>query len=346
MADRVSAFVHPQLHMRLDQCADVVESPAGVSVALPFPARRFGPRLASDIAAWSGRARQTVSVTWDVHARAVRRGLRPLDGIANTIAVASAKGGVGKSTTAANLALALSEEGARCGLLDADIYGPSLPVLMGLRDQQPESADGQHVKPLRAHGVICMSIGFLVDSEQPMVWRGPMVTQALRQLIGNTQWGELDYLVIDLPPGTGDIQLTLAQKVPLTGAVIVTTPQDMALQDARRGVMMFEKVGVPVLGVVENMATHVCAQCGHEDAIFGQGGAEALAARFDVPVLASLPLHRRLREQADGGRPTVASEPDGELASRYLGLACGVGARMAMLTRETRLPYPEIVVED
>lgn len=346
MPSTVFDFVHPELHVPLGLCAAVDAGDARASVVLHFAAERFAPALQKELSDLTGLPRHAVDVSWSVASRAVRRGLKPIEGIANVIAVASAKGGVGKSTTAANLALALAGEGARVGLLDADIYGPSLPLMMGLTDERPVSEDGKHIQPLMAHDVACMSIGFLVDTQQPMVWRGPMVTQALRQLLGDTLWGELDYLIVDLPPGTGDIQLTLSQQVPLTGAVVVTTPQDIALLDARRGVKMFEKVEVPVLGIVENMATHVCSQCGHEEAIFGEGGGEDMATQFDVPLLASLPLDRRIREQTDSGRPTVVHAPDSDLAARYFALARGAGARLAMQERDYSHAFPNIVVED
>jgi ATP-binding protein involved in chromosome partitioning len=339
-------YVHPDLHVPLGECADVSEQDGRHRITLKFAAGQFASELRSALATDSGRPQHAFDVDYKVSSRAVRRGLKPMDGIANIIAVASAKGGVGKSTTAANLALALKAEGARVGLLDADIYGPSLPLMMGLENQRPTSADGKRIEPLSAHGVTCMSVGFLVDPQQPMVWRGPMVTQALRQLLSDTLWGELDYLVIDLPPGTGDIQLTLSQQVPLTGAIIVTTPQDMALADARRGVKMFEKVEVPVLGIVENMSTHVCSSCGHEEAIFGAGGGDDMAQQFEVPLLASLPLDRRIREQTDSGSPTVAHAPNSDLAKRYLALAHGAGARLARQARDYSRAFPSIVVED
>ncbi|MFK7888559.1 MAG: iron-sulfur cluster carrier protein ApbC [Gammaproteobacteria bacterium] len=339
-------YVHPDLHVPLGDCATLEEQNGRTKISLKFAADLFAPDLRAAISRETGRPQHAFEVDWQVTSRSVRRGLKPIDGIANIIAVASAKGGVGKSTTAANLALALRAEGAKVGLLDADIYGPSLPLMMGLTDQRPTSKDGKRIDPLVAHGVTCMSVGFLVDPQQPMVWRGPMVTQALRQLLDDTIWGELDYLVVDLPPGTGDIQLTLSQQVPLTGAIIVTTPQDMALADARRGVKMFEKVEVPVLGIVENMSTHVCSQCGHEEAIFGAGGGDDMAQQFDVPLLASLPLDRRIREQTDSGTPTVVHAPNSDLAARYLALARGAGARLARQDKDYSRAFPKIVVED
>src|SRR3982751_1417012 len=264
----------------------------------------------------AGAASVSVKVTSKVVAHAVQRGVKLVPGIKNIIAVASGKGGVGKSTTAVNLALALSAEGASVGMLDADIYGPSQPMMLGIAGR-PESKDGKRIEPMEGHGLQASSIGFLIDVDTPMVWRGPMVTQALEQLLKETNWRELDYLVVDLPPGTGDIQLTLAQKVPVTGAVIVTTPQDIALMDAKKGLKMFEKVGVPIVGIVENMSIHVCSNCGHAEHIFGEGGAARMCRDYNVPFLGSLPLDIRIREQADSGRPSVIADPDGAAATAY-----------------------------
>jgi ATP-binding protein involved in chromosome partitioning len=286
-----------------------------------------------------------IELTADIHAHAVQRPLKPLPGVKNIIAVASGKGGVGKSTVAANLALAWAVQGARVGVLDADIYGPSQPLMLGLTGQRPSALDGKHIKPLAAHGVVAMSIGFLIDPEQPMVWRGPMVTQALTQLLADTQWGELDYLVVDMPPGTGDIQLTLAQRVPVAGAVIVTTPQDIALADARKGLAMFEKVAVPVLGIVENMSIHVCTNCGHAEHIFGSGGGARMAAQAGVRLLGELPLDARIREDADGGRPTVVAEPDSRRAQLYFEMARRTAAALARRARDRSILFPNIVVE-
>jgi ATP-binding protein involved in chromosome partitioning len=272
--------------------------------------------------------------------------LKPLGNVKNVIAVASGKGGVGKSTTAANLALAWAAQGARVGLLDADIYGPSQPLMMGLAGKKPEmTADGKQMIPLRAHGVQVMSIGFMIDAEQPMIWRGPMVTQALTQLLGDTNWGELDYLVVDMPPGTGDIQLTLAQRVPVSGAVIVTTPQDIALLDARKGLKMFEKVEVRVLGIVENMSVHVCSQCGHVEHVFGSGGGARMAAQYGVQLLGELPLDIRIREDADGGSPTVVSEPGSPRALAYFRMARRTAARLSTLNKDYSRMFPKITVE-
>ncbi len=279
-------------------------------------------------------------------AHGVQRNLKPLPNVRNVIAVASGKGGVGKSTVAVNLALALAADGASVGLLDADIYGPSMPHMVGLVGSRPVSEDGATMDPLEAHGLQVMSIGFLIDPDQPMVWRGPMVTSALNQLLNQTAWRDLDYLIVDMPPGTGDIQLTLAQQVPVSGAVIVTTPQDIAAIDARKGLAMFRKVSIPVLGIIENMSTHVCSSCGHEEAIFGAGGAERMAEDFDVGVLGSLPLDARIREQADSGQPTVASDPESPAADAYRSASRRMAAALATQSRDYAAKFPNIVVED
>jgi ATP-binding protein involved in chromosome partitioning len=291
-------------------------------------------------------ARLDVRVESEIRAHAVQRPLKPLPGVKNVVAVASGKGGVGKSTVAANLALAWAAQGASVGVLDADIYGPSQPLMLGLTGQRPTTRDNRRIVPLRNHGVVAMSIGFLVDAEQPMVWRGPMVTQALTQLLADTEWGELDYLVVDMPPGTGDIQLTLAQRVPVAGAVIVTTPQDIALADARKGLKMFEKVAVPVLGIIENMSVHVCSNCGHVEHIFGAGGGERMAQQYGVRLLGELPLDARIREEADGGRPTVIAEPASARAQTYLRTARRTAAALARRGRDRSGAFPQIVVEE
>jgi ATP-binding protein involved in chromosome partitioning len=282
---------------------------------------------------------------WHVEPRPVRATLKPIQAIKNIVAVASGKGGVGKSTTAANLALALAYDGAAVGLLDADIYGPSQPRMMGLTGERPTSADGRSFSAPVSNGVKVMSIGFLIDEEQPMVWRGPMVTQALNQLLGSTQWGALDYLIVDMPPGTGDTQLTMSQHVPLSGAIIVTTPQDIALLDARKGLRMFQKVEVPVLGIVENMSTHICSRCGHEEHIFGAGGGQAMAEQYGLPLLGELPLDIRIREQADNGRPTVVAEPESSLGRAYIDVARRASATLAQLSRHASAG-PKISIED
>ena len=286
-----------------------------------------------------------VELSADIKAHVVQRTLKPLGDIRNIVAVASGKGGVGKSTVAVNLALAWAVQGARVGILDADIYGPSQPLMLGLAGQRPVS-DGKQLKPLQAHGVSAMSIGFLIDAEQPMVWRGPMVTQALTQLLSETDWGSLDYLVVDMPPGTGDIQLTLAQRVPVAGAVIVTTPQDIALADARKGLKMFEKVAVPVLGVVENMSVHVCSNCGHSEHIFGAGGGARMAGQYGVKLLGELPLDAHIREEADGGRPSVIAAPESARARYYFEMARRTAGALAVRARDRSSVFPRIVIEE
>ncbi len=293
----------------------------------------------------AGAGNVAVKVTSKVVSHAVQRGVKLVPGIKNIIAVASGKGGVGKSTTAVNLALALAAEGAAVGVLDADIYGPSQPMMLGIAGR-PESKDGKSLEPMVGHGLQAISIGFLIDIDTPMVWRGPMVTQALEQLLKDTRWRELDYLVVDLPPGTGDIQLTLAQKVPVTGAVIVTTPQDIALVDARKGLKMFEKVGIPILGVVENMSIHVCPKCGHESHIFGEGGAARMVKDYGTELLGQLPLDESIRSQADSGRPTVVSDPDGKIAEIYRRIARRCAVKIAELQRDMTSKFPNIVVQN
>jgi len=268
-----------------------------------------------------------------------------LPNVKNIVAVASGKGGVGKSTTAVNLALALASDGASVGILDADIYGPSLPMMLGI-EGRPESQDGQSMNPMRGHGMQANSIGFLIEQDNPMVWRGPMATSALEQLLRQTNWEDLDYLIVDMPPGTGDIQLTLSQRVPVTGAVIVTTPQDIALLDAKKGLKMFEKVGIPILGIVENMGTHICSNCGHEEHIFGAGGGDRMAKEYGVEVLGSLPLDIGIREQADSGRPTVVADPDGRIAGIYRSIARKVAIHIAERARDMTSKFPNIVVQN
>lgn len=287
----------------------------------------------------------TLNVGSLIKSHKVQQGVNLLPNVKNVIAVASGKGGVGKSTTSVNLALALAAEGATVGLLDADIYGPSQPQMLGISGR-PDSKDGKSIEPMEAHGIQAMSIGFLVDTDTPMVWRGPMVTGALEQLLRDTQWKDLDYLVIDLPPGTGDIQLTLAQKIPVTGAVIVTTPQDIALLDAKKGLKMFEKVGIPILGVVENMSTHVCSKCGHEESIFGAGGGESMAEEFKIDLLGNLPLTMQIREQADGGEPTVIAAPDSNIANTYKTIARKAASKIAIAGLDHSAKFPNIVVQN
>ena len=316
-------------------------------VELGYPAKSQVPALRQALVAAArgvpGVTNVSVNVTTQIVAHAVQRGVQLLPQVKNIVAVASGKGGVGKSTTAVNLALALAAEGARVGILDADIYGPSMPIMMGLSGR-PESLDGKRMEPLVNHGVQVISIGFLVEPDQATIWRGPMATQALDQLLRQTHWKDLDYLIVDMPPGTGDIQLSLSQRVPLTGAVIVTTPQDIALADARKGVTMFEKVGVPILGLVENMAVHVCTNCGHVEHIFGAEGGKRYAADKGIDYLGALPLALEIREQADSGRPSVVADPDGQVATSYKAIARQVAIRIAAKSKDYSSKFPSITI--
>ena len=320
-----------------------------VEIELGFPAAGYQDALIAALrerlAGLPGVGDIAVQLGTKIIAHEVQKGLKPLPGVKNIIAVASGKGGVGKSTTAVNLALALSAEGARVGLLDADIYGPSQPRMLGV-NRQPESPDGKSLLPVMSYGLQSMSIGYLIEEETPMVWRGPMVTQALEQLLRDTRWQDLDYLIIDLPPGTGDTQLTLSQKVPVSGAIIVTTPQDIALLDARKGLKMFEKVEVPVLGVVENMSIHICSNCGHEEHIFGAGGGARMAAQHHVSFLGSLPLDIRIREETDNGKPTVIAEPDSRIAGLYREIARRIAARLSLQAKNYSHKFPSIVIQN
>jgi len=320
-----------------------------LDIELGYPANSqielIRQQVADKLKTLPGIGKLEVNVRSKIVAHTVQKGVKLIPGVKNIIAVASGKGGVGKSTTAANLALALAAEGARVGLLDADIYGPSLPLMMGVSGQ-PESPDGKSMLPLQAHGLQVMSIGFLIDQETPMVWRGPMVTQALQQLLNDTRWDDVEYLIIDLPPGTGDIQLTLAQKVPVTGAVIVTTPQDIALLDARKGLKMFEKVGIPILGIVENMSLHICSKCGHEEHIFGSGGGDRMAADYEVEMLGALPLDIKIRENTDDGKPTVAADPNGRVADIYKTIARRVAVKIAQQAKDLTSKFPAIVIQN
>ena len=323
----------------------LLEGGADITLAFPYPAASaFADIVAAARAKFAaanlGEARFSMKIA--IHPRTVQGGVERLPGVKNIIAVASAKGGVGKSTTAANLALALAREGASVAILDADIYGPSLPVMLGI-DKRPQGGEGGGMEPVLAHGLQLMSIGFMVDAGQPMVWRGPIATRALVQLLRETHWKDVDYLVLDMPPGTGDIQLTIAQKIPVTGAIIVTTPQELAVADARRGLVMFSKVSIPTLGVVENMSTYHCPQCGHEAAVFGSGGGEKMCAEYEVEFLGQLPLNRAIREAADSGAPTVIAEPDSEMARRYRRIAVRATAKIAEKSRDRSTAFPKIV---
>ena len=325
----------------------IADADVAFDVELGYPAKSQLPMLRKALisAAKSvvGVDNVSANLATKIVPHAVQRGVQLLPNVKNIVAVASGKGGVGKSTTAVNLALALAAEGARVGILDADIYGPSQPMMMGLQGR-PESADGKSMEPMQNYGVQVMSIGFLVEADSPMVWRGPMATQALDQLLRQTNWGELDYLIVDMPPGTGDIQLSLSQKVPLTGAVIVTTPQDIALLDAKKGIKMFEKVGVPILGIVENMAVHVCEKCGHVEHIFGEDGGKHLATEYKMDYLGALPLNLSIRVQADSGRPSVVADPEGEIAGLYMAMARQVAVKIGQRAKDFSAKFPSITI--
>lgn len=351
----LSDVIEPHLEKDLESAGivgDIVIEESGrvvIKLTLSYPAASYHAQLNDEVVGAVSKVTGVTDVVLNIDtaiaSRSVQAGVKLLDGVKNTIAVASGKGGVGKSTVSVNLALALAAEGARVGVLDADIYGPSQPRMLGVTGK-PDTKDGKSLEPKENYGVQVMSIGFLIDEETPMIWRGPMVTQALEQLLRDTRWRELDYLIIDLPPGTGDIQLTLAQKIPVSASVIVTTPQDIALLDARKAYKMFEKVKIPVLGVVENMSTHICSQCGNEEHIFGEGGGQTMATDYDISFLGSLPLAMRIREDADGGQPTVVAEPDGAIAASYKTIARNVSAKLSMQQKEYASKFPNIVIEN
>ncbi|MEJ2593059.1 MAG: iron-sulfur cluster carrier protein ApbC [Candidatus Thiodiazotropha sp.] len=352
--EAIKGYIEPHLEKdlvtaKMVKGVDIDGGKVTVKVELGFPANgvleQISDGVKAQVAALAGVSEVAVDITTKIVAHSVQKALKPIDNIKNIIAVASGKGGVGKSTTAVNLALALAEEGARVGVLDADIYGPSQPRMLGITGK-PESTDGKTLEPMVGYGLQAMSIGFLIDEETPMIWRGPMVTQALEQLLNDTNWADLDYLVVDLPPGTGDTQLTLAQKVPVSGAVIVTTPQDIALLDARKGLKMFEKVEVPVLGIVENMSTHICSNCGHEEHIFGSGGGASMANQYHVDLLGSLPLDIRIREETDGGKPTVVAEPDARISQIYREIARKTAAKLSLQAKDYAAKFPNIVIQN
>lgn len=328
---------------------NIDEEKLNVVIILGYPVKTYLETMQRDLEALLKEQGQATEVSVEIKSKIIKhkvqQGVEALENVKNIIAVASGKGGVGKSTTSVNLALALAGEGAKVGLLDADIYGPSQPRMLG-KTKRPESSDGKSIEPIESFGIQSMSIGYLIDEEEPMIWRGPMVTQALQQMLGDTNWQELDYLVIDLPPGTGDIQLTLSQKVPVSGSVIVTTPQDISLLDARKALKMFEKVKVPVLGVIENMSTHICSQCGHEEHIFGAGGGTTMAEQYDVELLGNVPLDIKIREGADSGHPTVVSDPDGEIAKSYRAIATRTAAHLAIQSKAFTTAIPNIVIKN
>ena len=329
------------------QSAELKKGTLTLSLQLPYPCKSLWPSLEQQINHAMQNLEDIKNVACEfstaVVAHDVQKGVKPLENVKNIIAVASGKGGVGKSTTTVNLALALQQEGARVGVLDADIYGPSIPTMLNITDK-PQTVDGKSMQPLHAYGLQAMSIGALIDPDSPMIWRGPIVTQTLQQLLNETNWDELDYLLIDLPPGTGDVQLTLAQNIPVTGAVIVTTPQEVSLIDARKGLKMFEKVEIPILGIIENMSTHICSNCGHEEAIFGENGGQKMAKQYDVQFLGAMPLDKRIREEADKGMPTVTAEPTSELANKYRSIALQVSADIANKKRNYANLFPNIEI--
>lgn len=349
----LNEFQEPNLGVSLQE-AGVIRSivvegdQVKIEIMLGFAAKlysqQFAEQLKQIIQEKTNIKQINININWQILPHAVQPAVPSIPHIKNIIAVASGKGGVGKSTTAVNIALALNAEGAKVGILDADIYGPNQPQMLGIQHKAEVSA-AKHFKPIESHGIQSMSIGYLVDTNTPMIWRGPMVTTALMQLLRDTEWDHLDYLIIDLPPGTGDIQLTLAQKIPVSGAVIVTTPQDIALLDARKGLEMFKKVHVPVLGIVENMSGHICSACGHREAIFGEGGGERLAKAGNIPLLGQIPLSMQVREQADGGTPTVVSDPLGEIAKYYFEIARKLVARLSLQPKNLSAKFPKIVVE-
>jgi len=352
--EKLKEFIDPYMESDLASAhciknMQVEGSKAIIDVELGFPHKGYEQELSEKLTALlteiDGIDDAKINVSSKIVVHAVQKGVQPIKGVKNIVAIASGKGGVGKSTTTVNLALALAAEGASVAVLDADIYGPSMPRMLGISGK-PQSEDGQSLEPLVNYDIQTMSIGFLVDDDTPMIWRGPMVTQALEQLFKDTRWKDVDYLVVDLPPGTGDVQLTLAQKIPVSGAVIVTTPQDIALLDARKGLKMFEKVNVPVLGVVENMSIHICSNCQHEERIFGEGGGQRMSEEENVALLGALPLDISIRQQADDGKPTVIAEPDSRITELYTDIARKVGAKLALKARDYSNKFPKIVIKN
>lgn len=351
--EAIKGYQDPYLNMDLFTAGavkriEVADAKAQVDIELAYPSEYLkngiSQMLESAIENIDGIDEAQVNVSWHVTPHKAHENLANIANVKNIIAVASGKGGVGKSTTSVNLALALAADGARVGLLDADIYGPSVGMLLGVKEgARPETVDEKYFKPVMACGIQSMSMAYLVNENTPMVWRGPMVSGALQQLITQTLWDELDYLVIDMPPGTGDIQLTLSQKIPVSASVVVTTPQDIALLDAKKGIEMFRKVNIPVLGVVENMSMHICGNCGHAEHIFGEGGGDKIAEEFNTKLLGSLPLSKYIREQSDTGLPVVADDPDSEVSTMYRNMARNVAASLSQLTNEV---VPEIQISD
>ena len=345
-------LVHPGTNQKFISAKNIkeinIESDIKLLIELNYPSKSFNESyckiISEDLFNLTG-LKVTVTIKNKILTHKAQQGINHLSNVKNVIAIASGKGGVGKSSTAVNLALALSGEGSNVGILDADIYGPSQPLMLGVNQKPKRSKDGKSMEPVIAHGIQVMSIGFLVDQETPMVWRGPMATSYLEQLLRNTEWDNLDYLIIDLPPGTGDIQLTLAQKIPVTGSIIVTTPQDIALLDARRGLKMFEKVNIPIIGIVENMATHLCTECGHEEHIFGANGGEKMSKDYDCELLGSLPLDISIRENLDQGLPSVAKDPNSKISQIYKLIALKTALKVAKFSQDYTSKFPNIVIQ-
>ncbi len=349
----LSDIKEPNLNLGLDVAGVVsgvqaTSNGADIQLNFPYPAKSAFDAIAATIRqklTEKGYHNTRLSLSINIHAHTTQGGVERLSGVKNIIAVASAKGGVGKSTAAANIALALAQEGGNVGILDADIYGPSLPIMLGVKNR-PQGGDGGGIKPVIAHGIQLMSVGFLVGDDQPMAWRGPMATRALVQLLRDTQWHNLDYLILDMPPGTGDIQLTVAQQIAVTGAIVVTTPQELAVADARRGLVMFGKVSIPVLGIVENMSVHRCPQCGHDSHIFGTGGAKNMGEKYDVELLGELPLDANIRDAADNGMPTVVADSDSDIAKQYRRIAVRAAVKIAEKSRDHSAAFPKIVISE
>ncbi len=349
----LASWIDPYMEQELvaSKCVKKIEtvgSHARIKIVLGYPAKGYVDALTKQLKdrllTTPGLDSVDLEISSEIVSHAVQKNLKPIQNVKNIIAIASGKGGVGKSTTAVNIALALAVDGAKVGILDADIYGPSQPMMLGLSGN-PDSLDGKTMEPKMAYGIQSISIGYLIDEDTPMIWRGPMVTNALQQLLNNTRWTDLDYMIVDLPPGTGDILLTLSQQIPVSGAVIITTPQDIALLDAQKGLKMFQKVEVPVLGIVENMSTHICSQCGHEEAIFGSGGGESMARKHGVTLLGSLPLDITIRKNADSGHPSVIADPDSRVAAIYRDIARRIAAKLALRKKDSRGLFPHIVVK-
>lgn len=354
LTQKFKAIIDPTSQQDLDSLnaindLKIKKGSLSLNIAMPYPCKSLWPSIEQNMVHELTQLDEINQVTVNFETKIVshdaQKGVSPLPNIKNIIAIASGKGGVGKSTTSVNLALALQQEGATVGLLDADIYGPSIPTMLNIKEK-PQSVDGKSMQPLAAYGLQVMSIGALIEEDSPMIWRGPIVTQTLTQLLKETNWDDLDYLVIDLPPGTGDVQLTLSQQIPVTGSVIVTTPQQVSLIDAKKGLKMFEKVEIPVLGIIENMSTHVCSNCGHEEAIFGAHGGENMAKEYKVDFLGALPLDKRIREEADQGKPTVTAEPNSDIALKYRQMAHKISAQIGIKKRNYANVFPNIVIQN